>query len=264
MQTTLPVILTFLSGMLMVVLFFIPRPPFTEIEGWAARWAIIVSGFALLLGIDSLVLSHMRKVQKGGTQAIYSLALIVSFFITLFWGIYAWWKYGNPFSPTSSFLWLFRYVYLPLDATMFALLAFFIASAAYRAFRARNLEATLLLLAASIVMMGRVPLGGMVYLPFFMAFMLITGTYFLYEGTKYHGLQSFLRFVLGFAFISLVVPLLFPQYASFFAKLIPNLSDWIMNYPNIAGQRGIQIGLVLGSIAFSLRIIFGIERGYLR
>lgn len=53
----------------------------------------------------------------------------------------------------------FNYIMIPIQATMFSLLAFFIASAAYRAFRARSLLATVLLLAA-LVLMGRlVPMG---------------------------------------------------------------------------------------------------------
>jgi len=44
---------------------------------------------------------------------------------------------------------------------------------------------------------------------------------------------------------------------------IPNLANWIMAWPNTAGQRAIMIGIALGVIATSLRIILGIERPYL-
>ena len=44
---------------------------------------------------------------------------------------------------------------------------------------------------------------------------------------------------------------------------IPNLAVWIMNSPNLAGQRAIMIGISLGVIATSLRLILGVERSYL-
>jgi hypothetical protein len=57
------------------------------------------------------------------------------------------------------FVWIYDHVFDPCNSTMFALLAFFVASAAFRAFRARNAEAALLLAAAILVMLGRAPLG---------------------------------------------------------------------------------------------------------
>ncbi|TWT51622.1 hypothetical protein KOR42_35100 [Thalassoglobus neptunius] len=60
---------------------------------------------------------------------------------------------GNPF------WWTYEYVLQPLMTTTFALLAFYVASAAFRAFRAKNLEATLLLGTAFIVLLGRTYLG---------------------------------------------------------------------------------------------------------
>ncbi len=58
------------------------------------------------------------------------------------------------------FTWIYDHVFGPANATMFSLLAFFVASAAFRAFRARSIEAALLLTAAIIMLIGRAPFGG--------------------------------------------------------------------------------------------------------
>ncbi|HPH65379.1 MAG TPA: hypothetical protein PLF40_06525 [Kofleriaceae bacterium] len=55
--------------------------------------------------------------------------------------------------------WMYDHLFAPCNATMFSLLAFFVASAAFRAFRARNVESGLLLGSAIIVLLGRAPMG---------------------------------------------------------------------------------------------------------
>ncbi|MCB0345253.1 MAG: hypothetical protein KDD66_09040 [Bdellovibrionales bacterium] len=47
----------------------------------------------------------------------------------------------------------------PLGAAMFSLLAFYIANAAYRSFRVKSLEASVMMIAALIVMLGQIPFG---------------------------------------------------------------------------------------------------------
>jgi len=57
---------------------------------------------------------------------------------------------------------LFQGVFKAAQATMFSLLAFFVASASFRAFRVKSKEAGLLMGAAFIVMLGNVPIGNLV------------------------------------------------------------------------------------------------------
>jgi len=58
-----------------------------------------------------------------------------------------------------AYVWIYDHIFAPCNATMFALLAFFVASAAFRAFRARNPEAALLLGSAIIILVARAPIG---------------------------------------------------------------------------------------------------------
>lgn len=43
---------------------------------------------------------------------------------------------------------------------------------------------------------------------------------------------------------------------------LPVIKDWILNVPTLAGIRGILLGVALGTIATSLRVLIGAERPY--
>lgn len=68
---------------------------------------------------------------------------------------------GN--GQASLYTWFYDAVYTPMQSTMYALLAFFISSAAFRAFRVRSTHAVLLGVTAIVVILGSVPVGEAVW-----------------------------------------------------------------------------------------------------
>ncbi len=231
LKRTLPLIIVFASALLIIVAFFIPHRPFGDLESRFLNWFAIVSGFTFLLGLDSLTRHHLTRVLRRSPGWGHSLLLVLSLFATIALGLYSWVRFRSPFALQAPFMWLYTYMIIPLQSTMFASLAFFIVSAAYRAFRVRNFAATLLLLAAVLVMVGNVPLGSSIWRGFA-------------------------------AVLNLVAPALgFERIAAW--EGLAAVKDWLMSVPQAAAGRGIGLGIALGGIAMSLRIILGIERTYM-
>ncbi len=227
----LPIAVAFVMGVVMFFQFYVPTRFSSNFLQGVTQWDRIIAGFALLLGIYSLLNHHYHKLRRLVPGWGFSVVVYVGFFAMMLSGFI--WGINNPPPETVRdmtgvilgqrqtqvpFMWIYDYVFVPMQATMFSILAFYIASAAYRAFRARTKEATVLLITAIIVMLGRVPIGALL-IPF----------------KPFHG----------------------------DVELLPWFTEWILNNPSMAAQRGIMIGIGLGIIATSLRIIFGIERTYM-
>ena len=162
----------------------------------------------------------------------------------------------------SLFSWMFFKIFSPLAASMFALLAFFVASASYRAFRIRNFEATLLLVSGIILMLGRVPIGDLI--PWWLVMVvLIFGL-----GAISAPLIQDRKLLLGLVGGGIILCLLggtwmgWNQTPPSFLS-IPIIQDWIFSYPTTAGSRALLIGVALGTMGTSFRIILGIERSFL-
>ncbi len=203
MKRQIPLAIAFICGIGMIIQFFIPHPVSQRTYQEALQWQIIVGIFMAIIAIRSLFVVHIDKIKRKKEGWGYSFITLFAVLFTAFVGI----RIG--IGEDSLFSHLYAYIMVPMQSTMFSLLAFYMASAAYRAFKARTAQATLLLVVALIVMFGRVPIGEKV------------------------------------------------------APWLPAFIEWILMYPNMAAQRGILLGVGLGMIATSLKIILGIERGYL-
>lgn len=167
MKTTLPLIVAFLAGLAMALSFFAGPgvPVIRDISAEFLIWSSIIAGFSFLLGVVSITRVNWRKVAMRQHGWGYNLITVIAVFVM---GLPAlipagWLPEGMQAlagrGTGSMYDWMFQNMMAPMSQTMFAILAFYIASAAYRAFRTRSIEASLLLLTASIVMLWRVPMG---------------------------------------------------------------------------------------------------------
>jgi hypothetical protein len=153
MRREIPLAITGVVGIIMVIQYFVPHTPFDKLDDLFSDWFFILAACAIWLGALNLLKLSVIKVWKRKKDWQYAIIIIVSWFAMAGAGFYG----GREFqTPGTNFTWMYDYFYTPLSATMFALLAFFVASASYRAFRARSFLATLLLAAGFLVMMGRV------------------------------------------------------------------------------------------------------------
>jgi hypothetical protein len=160
MKTRIPLLLVLVFGVVGIIPYYSQHPVIQGSENFIRNDVIrIVAAFALILGLGSLLRVHFDKIRRGRVNWQYSYVLIIGFIVSSIIGLLGG-RVGEGFLPTQiggfefNMQILFENIIVPLGSTMFALLAFFMASASYRAFRARSLDATLLLVTAFIIMIG--------------------------------------------------------------------------------------------------------------
>jgi len=204
----IPIIITAVAALLQVIPYYFNIPIIDSASATTRDSVLLIVNMAVFVGVISISQVHGRRISRRAERWEYSVVLIAFMLIMIFTGL--------PFESVglgldnSIYDFFFTNALTPLGSTMYSILAFFITSAAYRAFRARNLEAAVILFAGTIVVMSNAPL-----------------------------------------------------FTSNFPIFI-DMKNWIFDVPNASTMRAVLMGAALGAIALAVRMLMGIERGYLR
>lgn len=152
MRKELPLLLTSIFGLLVVFSKFFHVGQVWAIDQVVEQWILISQGFAVAVGVINLTRLHGRNVMRQRPEWIYSAVLLTAMYfylvltiLTTVEGELSRLLYDNFITPTGS--------------ALFGMIAFYITSASYRVFRVRTREATLMMIAAVIVMLGNAPIG---------------------------------------------------------------------------------------------------------
>jgi len=213
----IPLAIVFIFGIITLATYYVPHKRAERYLDTINSWENIVSAFAFFLGLISLFYSHYNKIKRKVDGWGYSLFVYIGFLLVFLPAVY---NHGEMLKNDGTVTYLgfaFRYIYNPLVATMFSILAFYIVSTAYKSFRIKSLPAFVLFISGFILILGRVPIGKIIW-----------------------------DDILGWTHLQ-----------------ISSVIDWIIGVPSAAGKRGIMIGVAIGAVVTSLKIIFGIERQYM-
>jgi hypothetical protein len=150
-KKNIPLIVTFLIGIILVFEWFIPTDIGNQVGTGIRESGIIINSFAVMAGVIGLYLNETRKIMRKRDDWPYSvwMIIVVSLYIAI----------GVPLGYQSdTYQWIYNSILMPLGATMYGAISFYIAAAAYRVLKFRSLQAVVLLLPAMILILGNTPM----------------------------------------------------------------------------------------------------------
>jgi len=122
----------------------------------------IIGSFAVMVSVILLTRSHAGKIRKN-KLAVESWTLLGCMWVMIIYGLYRFIFAGVRPIAEPTIQYIFNAIVAPGDSTVYALLYFVIASACYRAFRAKNMRSLILLIVGIVFIIGRAPIGQLLY-----------------------------------------------------------------------------------------------------
>ncbi|UCD94636.1 MAG: hypothetical protein JSU69_00880 [Candidatus Zixiibacteriota bacterium] len=155
MRTRIPLLVCLVSGIIMFAQYFSSHPIAKTVYNGILEWWQIIFAFTMFVGVAAFIRNSLKNMRRKG-EAPYRVAALVGLTLMPLLALIGGTKFGSPF------LWAFDNMIAPMQSTVFSLLAFFVVSASFRGFRARTIPATILLLTALIVLIGRIPIAELI------------------------------------------------------------------------------------------------------
>jgi uncharacterized membrane protein len=153
-------LLTFVGGLFFLLEFLIPgtgeeeKNALTRVYPFVMDFIVIVGTMAFLLGPINLVRSHLSKIMRKHPRAVESAVFLMFLAIGIASKMYeerGWMQHVHNV--------VFYGIMTAFVASSMGLLSFYLLSAAYRSFRFGNLESTVMMSSAVVVLLGLTPLG---------------------------------------------------------------------------------------------------------
>jgi hypothetical protein len=146
----IPLVISIVVGLLTIFDYFLKVPAINDSASALRAWGVIVSTFALGLGTVNLIIIHGRRSMARTKKSWLSVVLLVGLAATAFSGIFA----G---AQGKSTVFIFDGIIQAVDQTLYSMLGVCICSAAYRAFRVHNVEASIMLVVGVLVLLAQIP-----------------------------------------------------------------------------------------------------------
>lgn len=138
-------------GVIVLLGYFFPLPLLVVLRDYFLQVAVLLAAIAVLVGVANLLSVHGRKLREVRKGGLYSAVLIIAFLATAIIG--GWDYFSGVFgdAQNSGLMYVFRYIQVPVETSLMAILAIALAYAAARMLRWRATLATVLFLLAAVL-----------------------------------------------------------------------------------------------------------------
>jgi hypothetical protein len=157
----IPIALTAFFALYMMIAYHLNLPWLSE----QSQMTIDIQTFSQILGVMALGLGYIAiaklhigyisKRVRHPQHWVWSVWLLIVLAATTIVGL-PWGSFGM---RSSQMTYMYQSILLPMRGAMYAIVAFYIASAAYRVFLARNREAAVMLGCSFVIMLTNAPIG---------------------------------------------------------------------------------------------------------